>query len=121
MSDARKRLGDSGERIARVFLEKNGYRILETNYRSSIGEIDIVARDGDTLVFVEVRTRRGGNLGTPEESVTEAKRAKLIDLAHTYLQEHDHPTDLWRIDMVAIEIDTNGKILRTELIKNVTE
>ena len=79
--------------------------------------MDIVAEDGDCLVFVEVRTRRGREYGTPEESVTPAKQAKLVEVAQTYLQEHSWDGD-WRIDVVAVEMTSGGKLLRVELIKN---
>ena len=73
MSDGRRRLGAFGERLAAAHLEAKGYRIRARNYRCREGEIDIVAQDGDTLVFVEVRTRRGDALGGPAESVTATK------------------------------------------------
>jgi len=121
MSENRKRrLGDRGERAARAFLEQQGYRILETNHRTPAGEIDIVAREGDWLVFVEVRTRRGDAFGTPEESITPAKQTKLIELAQSYLQTHESVPELWRIDVVAIEIGRKGNITRIALIRNVT-
>ena len=66
----RREVGILGERIAQSFLEQNGYNIVETNYRCSEGEIDVIARREDLLVFVEVRTRRSNNFGSPEESIT---------------------------------------------------
>jgi len=93
---------------------------LETNHRTPAGEIDIVAREGDWLVFVEVRTRRGDAFGTPEESITPAKQTKLIELAQSYLQTHESVPELWRIDVVAIEIGRKGNITRIALIRNVT-
>ena len=98
-------------------LRQQGYVVRERNWRCSVGEIDIVAEDSGCLVFVEVRTRRGREFGTPEESVTPAKQAKLVELAQTYLQEHDWDGD-WRIDVVAVEMSSDGKLLRVELIKN---
>jgi putative endonuclease len=117
MRGARKRLGQRGEELAAAQLEKRGYVVRERNWRCPAGEIDIVAQDGDCLVFVEVRTRRGREYGTPEESVTPAKQAKLVELAQTYLQEFDWDGD-WRIDVVAVEMTSGGKLLRVELIKN---
>ncbi|MCH8896914.1 MAG: YraN family protein [Chloroflexi bacterium] len=67
MPSLRTKLGDWGEEQAVRFLENNGYRIETTNYRCAYGEVDIVAIDGEEIVFVEVRTRRPGNFGTPEE------------------------------------------------------
>lgn len=121
MSDIRKLVGASGERVAKEYLERHGYEILETNFRCSLGEIDIIAREGDYLVFVEVRTRRNLKYGTPEESITPNKKLKLIELANSYLQEHGDPLSLWRIDIVAIELEPKGKIKRIGLVKNAID
>jgi putative endonuclease len=118
MRDARKRLGRAGESIAADYLRRRGYTILEMNYRRPVGEMDIVARDGEWLAFVEVRTRRGRAFGTPEESITPAKQQKLIELAQTYLQEHELSDVPWRIDVVAVEMDRQGKLQRINLIEN---
>jgi putative endonuclease len=121
MKGARKKLGQRGEDLAAALMEERGYVVRERNWRCSAGEIDIVAEDSDCLVFVEVRTRRGREYGTPEESVTPAKQAKLVEVAQTYLQEHSWDSD-WRIDVVAVEMTSGGKLLRVELIENaVTE
>jgi len=117
MKGARKRLGQRGEDLAAAQLEERGYIVRERNWRCPAGEIDIVAEDGGCLVFVEVRTRRGRKYGTPEESVTPVKQAKLVEVAQTYLQEHGWDGD-WRIDVVAVEMTSGGKLLRVELIKN---
>jgi putative endonuclease len=114
----RKALGEFGERWAREYLERNGYRIRETNFRCREGEIDIVAQHEDCLVFVEVRTKTGSRFGTPEESVTAAKQEKLVSVAMSYLQTHDNLPSEWRIDVVAIEVSPNGRVARTELIRN---
>ena len=118
MNDHRKQLGNFGERAATDYLQKRGYTILESNVRCPLGEIDIVARDGDFLVFVEVRTRRGIGFGSPEESITRTKQEKLVALAEFYLQQHDAISAPWRIDVVAIELGRNGKITRMDLIAN---
>ena len=117
MKGARKKLGQRGEELAADHLEERGYIVRERNWRCSVGEIDIVAEDGGCLVFVEVRTRRGREYGTPEESVTPAKQAKLVEVAQTYLQERCWDGD-WRIDVVAVEMTSGGKLLRVEVIKN---
>ena len=114
----RKALGELGERWARDYLEKRGYRIRETNFHCREGEIDIVAQHGDSLVFVEVRTKTGSAFGTPEESVTTAKQEKLASVAMSYLQTHDGLPSEWRIDVVAIEVSPRGRVTRTELIQN---
>ena len=117
MKGARKKLGQRGEDLAAAHLEEQGYVVRERNWRCTAGEMDIVAEDGDCLVFVEVRTRRGRAFGTPEESVTPAKQAKLVEVAQTYLHENDWDGD-WRIDVVAVEMTLGGKLLRIELITN---
>lgn len=117
MKGARKKLGQRGEELAAAYLEKRGYVVRERNWRCPAGEIDIVAEDGDCLVFVEVRTRRGRKYGTPEESVTPSKQTKLVEVAQTYLQEHSWDGD-WRIDVVAVEMTAGGKLLRVGLIEN---
>ena len=114
----RRTLGAMGERKAVDYLKKRGYRVRETNFRCREGEIDIVAQQKDCLVFVEVRTRTGSDFGTPEESVTAAKKQKLISSALAYLQTHRRLPALWRIDLVAIEVDPEGQVLRIDLIQN---
>ena len=102
MPSVRSRLGNEGERVARRFLESQGYRIWECNYRCSRGEVDIVAEDDGCLVFVEVRSRRSVQFGTPEESVSRSKQRKLIATSLTYLQSCEAPTEHWRIDLVSV-------------------
>jgi putative endonuclease len=114
----RKALGALGEKRAVEFLKKRKYRILETNFRCRGGEIDIVAQEKDYLVFVEVRTRASDTFGTPEESVTPAKKERLISAALTYLQTHVNLPSLWRFDVVAIETSQEGQLSRIELIQN---
>lgn len=115
---SRKQIGDFGEKLALKYLRKRGYRIRETNFRCREGEIDIIAQDKDYLVFVEVRTRRGSDFGTPEESLTMAKKERLISLALAYLQTNRNLPPLWRLDVVAIELDQDNQISRIELIQN---
>ena len=115
----RKELGAIGEKLARDFLKKKGYRIRETNFRCREGEIDIVAEKKGELVFVEVRTKASTEFGTPEESVTFAKKEKLIASALAYIASHKDLPQNWRIDFVAVELDPNNKPTRLELIENV--
>ena len=114
----RRDTGILGEKLARDFLKKQGYRIIETNYRCPEGEIDIVARHKDTLVFVEVRTKRSLDFGSPEESITPAKRGRMRATAFYYRQNHDRLPPLWRIDVVAVELGEKGSLSRIELIEN---
>lgn len=114
----RQELGTAGEKLARDFLKKKGHKIIETNFRCRHGEIDIITRKSDTVVFVEVRTKSSNAFGAPEESVTYQKRENLIATALTYLStHHDLPED-WRIDLLAIETDREGKARRVSLIEN---
>ena len=99
-------------------IKKKGYRILETNFRCQSGEIDIVAQQKDYLVFVEVRTKSNLNFGSPEESITATKKRRLVSSAFTYIETHQDLPSLWRIDVVAIETNFEGKLKRIEIIEN---
>lgn len=118
---SKRETGAFGEKIACDFLGKNGYSILETNYRCPEGEIDIVARQPDSLVFIEVRTKKSWLFGSPEESITRVKKEKLQALAERYGQEHENLPENWRIDVVAIQLDGSGRVSRIELIENAVE
>jgi putative endonuclease len=115
---ARMGLGRRGEALAAEKLTALGYRLLARNYRCAAGEIDLVARHGETWVFVEVRARRGAAFGTPEESITARKQQRLIAAAQHYLQEQRLTEVSWRIDVVAVELSAKGKLLRVEVIEN---
>jgi len=117
MTDGRKRLGAWGESVAAHHLEADGYRIVVRNWRCTQGEIDLIAQAGEELVFVEVKTRRGRDMGSPEEALTPSKQKKLMQLAQIYVAERDLDVD-WRIDLVAVELDKQGKLLRCEHIPN---
>lgn len=114
----RRETGILGERLAKDFLKKQGYRILETNYRCPQGEIDIVARHKDYLVFIEVRTKKSLGYGTPEESITSAKKERMRTAALHYRQTHNDVPSLWRIDAVVIQLNQKNKLSRIELIEN---
>lgn len=114
----RRETGILGEKLAKDFLRKRGYRVWETNYRCPEGEIDIIAEHKDYLVFVEVRTKKSLEFGSPEESITATKRERLRTVAVHYQQTHDNLPQLWRIDVVAVELDQKGKPSRIELIEN---
>jgi putative endonuclease len=114
----KKDTGKLGEKLAGEFLGRNGYDILDTNYRCPEGEIDIIARHQNTLVFIEVRTKTSRLFGTPEESITPLKAARLKTLAARYGQSHTGLPDTWRIDVVAIEMNKNGHASRIEIIEN---
>ena len=109
MSDARQRLGESGENLAALELESRGYAIIERRYRTAHGEIDIVARDGETVVFVEVRRKTSPEFGSAAESVTRSKQLKVIRMAVAYLVFHGlyDRCDV-RFDVVAIDDQPDG-------------
>lgn len=104
----KKTLGKTGEDRAERFLKDRGYRILHRNYRCPLGEIDIVARDGNTLVFVEVKTRSTSRFGTPVESVDERKRNRLRRLALYYIKNNFRTEPPVRFDIIGVS--TDGKI-----------
>ncbi len=114
----RRDTGIRGEKLARDFLKKRGYRILETNYRCPEGEIDIIARHKDFLVFIEVRAKTSLKFGSPEESITPTKKERLRATAFHYQQTHNDLPLSWRIDVVAVELNQKGKLSRIELIEN---
>ncbi len=118
MTRARLALGQRGEQLAADKLTALGYEIVERNFRCVAGEIDLVTKFGEAWVFVEVRTRRGVDFGSPEESVTLRKKSHLIAAAQTYLQDHALADVNWRIDFVAVELSPQGKLLRVDVIEN---
>jgi putative endonuclease len=117
----RRRFGDFGERVAASHLEKQGYEILERNWSTREGEIDIIAKLGDTLLFVEVRSRQGRNFGLPEESITGRKASHVRAAAAAYAQEHPEAPANQRIDVVVLELDAKGRVMRVEQIENAIE
>jgi putative endonuclease len=122
MPSARSALGAFGEVAAAAHLQRRGAAILARNWRCSIGEIDLVARTGDQLLFVEVRTRRAGGGATPEESIGPAKAARLLRLAYAYLDAAGlTPEPLWRIDVIAVEVGPGGQVTRLEQIEGAVE
>ena len=114
---SRQRTGQRGETVARAFLERRGYEVIATNYRSPWGEVDIVAQDGPALVFVEVKTRRSTTFGAAVEAVTAAKAKRLVATAQHYVAEHglDVP---WRVDLVAIDPSPRPGLARVTLVRN---
>jgi putative endonuclease len=116
----KKRLGQVGEDLAADLLEKQGYQILTRNFRTKFGELDIIAKDGKVLVFVEVKCRFPGQFGLPEEAVTPFKIRHLIKAGEYYLITHPNTLEGPRIDVVAIEFTNSGEVSRNEIIKNIT-
>jgi putative endonuclease len=118
---SRRDLGDFGERLAAAHLESKGYRIVERNFRIREGEVDVIAERDGTLVFVEVRTRRGAAMGTAAESVTPTKAARLVVAAQAYLQTLESPPAEQRIDVIAVTLAPDGRVLSVEQIEGAVE
>jgi putative endonuclease len=112
-------LGAFGESWAAGYLSRRGYTILERNVRYRRGEIDIVAREGPDLVFVEVKCRRGTRFGPPEESITPRRFARLATAIQEYLQRSDLDPTSYRVDVVALEVSSAGRVTRCQLLRAV--
>lgn len=108
--------GQAGEKIAEEYLKEHGYKIIGRNFSCRHGEIDLIAKDGEELVFVEVKYRQSENFGKAQEAVNFKKLQKLIRTAQYYLVVHNKISENYRIDMVAINRKPNFEI---ELIKNI--
>ena len=102
MTIARQRFGREGEQLACDELERRGYVVIERRYRTNAGELDIVAKDGNYLVFVEVKARRDSSFGSPEEAVTIPKQQKMVLMATDYLARHKLSDVPCRFDVVAV-------------------
>lgn len=103
------KLGPYGEKIGARFLKRAGYRILERNYRSSAGEIDLIAADGDTLVFVEVKTRASDEAADPEAAVNYHKRRQIVRVAKSFLAHAQCQNAPARFDVLSIIVPEKGK------------
>lgn len=117
----RAALGRRCEDLAAEHLRGQGYRIIERNVRMRFGELDVVARDGPALCFVEIRARSSTRFGWPEESVTPQKRRRLIRLAQGYLQRLRGAPGPVRFDVLSILLGPDGAPARTRLIKGAFE
>ncbi len=104
------RTGAAGEKIAREYLRTKGYAIQDSNWSTTFGELDIIAKRDGVLVFVEVKTRRGANTEPALEAVTPAKHERMLKAAYQYLQDQDiDPETQWRIDVIAVAIIANRR------------
>jgi len=117
----RRGLGALGESIACRELEAKGYRVVARNYRAGNGEIDVIAEGCGCLVFVEVKTRRPGDRGRPEEAITPRKRRHLVDCAQAYLQTLDNPPADWRIDLATVELTARSTLASVRFIESAVE
>ncbi len=118
MSGDRRRLGQFGERIAAARLEAEGYRIVERNFRCREGEVDIIAESDGCLVFVEVRTRRGDAMGEAVDSLTPLKGARITAAAEAYCQGRPGLPLERRIDVIAVDLTLEGRVLRVDHIES---
>ncbi len=110
--------GREGEQLAHAYLQVRGYEIIEHNWRCPAGEIDLVARDGVSWVFVEVKTRRSNKFGMPEEAITRAKQRRLLDCGLTYMAEHALDDAAWRIDVVSIMLGRGSEPAQIQVYRN---
>jgi putative endonuclease len=116
MKDPRRQLGDHGEDLAAAALKQRGYKILERNYVTPLGEIDLIARQGKVLVVVEVKTRKSTRFGSPQEAVSAAKQGRLRRLADYYLKAKRLTGSPVRFDVVAVTLA--GAEAQVEIIAN---
>lgn len=114
-----KTLGDQGEAYAAAYLRQHGYRILTRNYRTKVGEIDLIADDHGTLVFIEVKTRSSVRCGMPAEAVNYKKRQKIIQTAYWYLHAQHRENAICRFDV--LEVYAVGASWNVHQIKNAFE
>ncbi len=112
--------GIKGEDVATSFLRKKGYKIIERNFRARCGEIDIIALDKDTLVFIEVKARSSREFGYPLESITKWKMKSLIQTAQFYKLKNPCLPDSMRMDAVAITFNNGNEVKSIELVKNIS-
>ncbi|OGQ96149.1 MAG: YraN family protein [Deltaproteobacteria bacterium RIFOXYD12_FULL_57_12] len=122
MTEQRLALGKQGEDLAVAYLQRLGYRILARNYRTRLGEIDVIADDGGTLVFIEVKSRVGTTFDRSYEAVTDRKQRQLSKVALEYTARHDLQDRPARFDVVGVLFEPARKLApgpaRVELVKN---
>lgn len=115
---SRDAIGRYGERAAARYLKRHGFRIVYRNFRVPAGELDLVAREGEELVFVEVKTRRKGHLrGRPMDAVDQAKQRKIVRAALAYLRLLGHPEIRFRFDVVEVWMSEEGRYPKCHLIR----
>ena len=119
MQNKQQKFGERGENLAVWYLKQNGYKIIEQNYRSRMGEIDIIAKDGKTIVFVEVKSRRSIRYGSPKWAITPKKQRKISMVALYYLKTTQQTDTKARFDVVAIT--SNQDEPQIEIVENAFE
>ena len=118
MDRSRLNIAKIGESYAVRHLKARGYKILAQNYRAIRGEIDLVAQEGDCIVFVEVKTRRSLKFGTPQAAVTAQKQRQISKVALAYIQTHNRLNAPCRFDVIAIHLSPQLELLKLEQIEN---
>jgi putative endonuclease len=116
VQNRQQQFGEKGESIAVKQLKKEGYKILERNYRTKLGEIDIIAKDGEVITFIEVKARKSEKYGTPRHAVTPAKQKKISMVALSYLKEKKQFDKKARFDVVTINLKSSNSAV--SIIKN---
>ena len=119
MQNKQQKFGETGESLAAWYLKKNGYKIIEQNYRTQLGEIDIIAKEKKTIVFVEVKARKSTRFGNPKWAVTPKKQRKISMVALYYLKTTNQINTKARFDVVAIT--SNQDQPQIEIVKNAFE
>ena len=107
--DDRAQLGRRGEQLAAIFLKKQRHRVVARNYTCSVGEIDLITLDGDTVVFVEVKTRTSRELAAPQDAVNRRKQRKIIRVAQFFIQQTGSQERACRFDIIAVTINDDGQ------------
>jgi putative endonuclease len=120
-ANPRKTLGDLGERLAVEHLLANGYTIRDRNFRTRAGEIDIVAEGAGVLAFVEVKCRRGSAMGTASQALTPTRQRRMVEMAAAYGQARDDLPEQWRIDLIAIDFQRDGRLASVVHYENAVD
>lgn len=116
---SKQRLGKFGEALACKYLERKGYKIIDKNFYTRSGEIDIIAEDGNILVFIEVKTRTSQTFGLPEEAINFHKQRRLAKTVELYFLKHRLFDQDYRVDSIAIEINKKNKSAKIRHEKNI--
>ncbi|MFA6594236.1 MAG: YraN family protein [Candidatus Buchananbacteria bacterium] len=119
MSDYRVRLGKYGENLAAQFLTRRGYQVIEKNYYTQFGEIDLIARSGDEILFVEVKTRTADKTGLPETAVDLHKLRHLQKAARIYLNCRGWSC-FWRLDIISVELNRATGTAKIKWFNNIS-
>ncbi len=117
----RQYIGALGEKIAEKFLRSRGFRILDKNFSAPFGEIDLVAKKENCIVFVEVKTKTNAAFGEPLEAITKKKQRHILKNCQFYLKRHNLVDNSWRIDAIGIELDRDKEVRILRHVENAIE